>query len=157
MDYKFKLKSFLAIAALSLVLFLCTGWIASISFYDAAWAEGIAFFAFTWLCLHKLKDKESFSYTLVLSAILLGRFVLELPVRIFDFSSSAISILVPIINIVAIFLAALSFWAKRSYVYAISIVVFILLNVLVHPYWIGSHQKVCGNRLAMSTTGLLKY
>ena len=115
-----KLKAFLAISALSLVLFLCTCWIAGLSFYDAAWAEGVAFFGFTWLCLHKLKDKEYFSYTLVLSAILVGRFILEVPVRVLDFSSSEISIVVPIINLVAILLAAFCFRARNSYVYGLS-------------------------------------
>ena len=48
------------------------------------------------------------------------------------------------------------FRARNSYVYGLSIIIFILVNVFAHPYWIDSYFSKYGKNAAKATAIMQK-
>jgi hypothetical protein len=129
-----KKKLFITFIA-SVLLFLLTCWSATYTIYAAGWVETISFFALTYFLLEKYNKPGTFGTPYVI-AIILGRIVLELPVRISDFSGSFFSMFVPIIVVASILLGALCNKEKQTTVYILSLIIIILLNTAVHEKWL---------------------
>lgn len=136
-----KFKSFIAITVLSLLCFLATCWLGGISFYLEAAVQSVLFFFLAWMCLNIKWGKTISVYTL-LAAIVLGRIIVELPIRIMDWNDSMVSLMIPIICISSTILGAVSYKEKRLSVYMLSAIIIVLLNTFVQMEWL-SHFSGC--------------
>ena len=130
-----KKSSFLIAFLLSMLTFLLTFWTAGYTLYAAAWAESICFFVLTFLLLQKYAKPDTFGLPIV-AAVILGRILLELPIRITEFRATLFSLFIPIAVICSIILAAVYFRERRPVVLILSVIIMVLLNTVVHDDWI---------------------
>ena len=100
--------SFLASLALMLLCTPLRGW----SFQYATLTEIIAYFLLTFFLL----KKNTQHIGLCLLGIIIGRYVLDLPVRLTDFNRAQISLMVPIGSSLGILLGFIYFKVKNSWV-----------------------------------------
>ena len=99
----------IAVAAAGCFLTVC--WSAFLSHGECFWIESTTFF---WLAIYTVKKhQDSLTVASIAMALCLGRIVPELPVRVFEFSSSVGSIPVTLSCIVAIILGC--FCTKRNF------------------------------------------
>ena len=129
-----KTKLFIAFL-LSMLTFLLTFWTAGYTLYAAAWTESICFFVLTFLLLQKYAKPNTFGWPIV-TAVILGRILLELPIRIIEFRATLFSLFIPITVISSIVLAAVYFRERRPVVLILSAIIMVLLNTVVHEDWI---------------------
>lgn len=120
---------------LSMLVFLLSSWTAGYSLYAAAWSESVLYFVLTYLLLNKYVKSDNFGIHIV-GAILFGRIVFELPVRIFEFRETLFSLFIPMVVIISIILASAYYREKRPVVLVLSVVIIILLNTVIHEDWI---------------------
>ena len=134
-------KNLIISVLVSMLAFLLSCWTAAYSLYAAGWAESILFFVLTYLLLSKYAEPDSYGVPIVV-AILLGRIVFELPVRIMEFRQTLFSLFIPLVVVVSIILASVYYREKRPVVLILSAVIIILLNTVVHEDWINwfGHQ-----------------
>ena len=88
--------------------------------------------------LARYSQKENKKILVITSAIMLGLIILQLPIRIYDFSGSVISMMVLINTLLSIMFTALCYYKRKVYLYAISVVIIVLQNTLVHEAWLNS-------------------
>lgn len=132
------MKTFFLVLGLSLALFLSTSWLAGLSYYAAAWGQSICFFAFAWYCAHRI-DRNVLSPIALISAIVIGRVLIDVVIRSIHFEYTDMrSLFVPIVSCVAVVLGVVCQREKRVSVYALSIVLLLLLNSVIHEMWISS-------------------
>lgn len=122
----------------SILLLLVVCWSAGISFYLCAWIETISYAILTMFLLARYSQKENKKILVITSAIMLGLIILQLPIRIYDFSGSVISMMVLINTLLSIMFTALCYYKRKVYLYAISVVIIVLQNTLVHEAWLNS-------------------
>lgn len=127
-------REWLKIAGLSFLLFILTCWTAGIHFALAAGVESVCFLVFTWYCLKKYKS-EAMTTTMIVTAIIVGRFILETPLRINDFRGTLISISVPVICLASIFMGVLCFYKNKMYVWGICLALILAYSFLVPCEW----------------------
>ncbi len=120
---------------MSIVLFLLTFWTLGYSGFAAGWTESVAYYGFTYYILDKFAKPKTFGVSYVL-AIIMGRIVLELPIRIIEFSDTLGSLIIIINVLVSILLAALYFREKRTSLLVLSFVILTLLNTVVVYKWV---------------------
>ena len=65
----------------------------------------------------------------------MGRIILEVPLRVFEFRETLFSLFVPIVSIVSILLAAVYHKEKRTSVLILAVVILVLLNTVAHDAW----------------------
>ena len=82
----------------SLLVFLLTCWTAAFRGPSAEWAESVSFFLFTYCMLERYAKKDTDGIPVVLM-IMLGRIILEIPIRIDDFSGTIGSLFVTIVQV----------------------------------------------------------
>ena len=119
-----KNKLFLKIAGLSLLLFLITCWTAWIHFSIAGIVEGLSFMVFAWWCCRMYKPYDV-SYLLIGLAIVTGRIILEIPIRLFDWFGSIISLPVLAICLISIFLGLLCYSKKNAFLWILCIAIIV--------------------------------
>jgi len=117
-----------------MLVFCLTFWTAEFTIYAAGWAESVAFFVTTYILLSKYAEPRTFAWKTVL-AIVLGRIVLELPLRVTEFWSTLFSMFVPMVVVASILLAALYYRDKKSTTLILSVIILILLNTAGHHAW----------------------
>lgn len=71
-----------------------------------------------------------------MTAVILGRILLELPIRITEFRATLFSLFIPITVISSIVLAAVYYRERRPVVLILSAIIMVLLNTIVHEDWI---------------------
>lgn len=130
-----EIKKILISFLVSLLVFLLSFWTASYSLYAAGWAESICYFIITYLLLNKYAAPESYGIPYII-AILLGRTILELPLRITEFRTTLFSLFIPILVYVSIILASIYFREKRPMTLILSAIIIILMNTIAHEDWI---------------------
>ena len=118
----------------SILTFLLTCWTAVYSVYTAGWTESVCFFALTYFLLQKYAEQRT-NGTPIVASIILGRIILEIPIRINDFMGSLFSLFVPVLVIISIILALICFKEKRASVFILSAIIIVLLNSVVHDVW----------------------
>ncbi|GAY30446.1 hypothetical protein PvtlMGM2_1299 [Prevotella sp. MGM2] len=79
--------------------------------------------------------------TAIAVAIILGRLLPELPIRISDFENSRISIVVTLISIIAVIPGTVCYREKRNSVYTLSIIILVFLNTFVHWSWLEIYTR----------------
>ena len=119
----------------ALLVFLLTCWNAAFSSVSASWAESVSFFLFTYCMLEKYAKKDTYGIPVVLM-IMLGRIILEVPIRIDNYSGSVGSLFITIVVLIAIVLS-MSYWHKKKLsILILSIVILMLLNTFGYDWWI---------------------
>ena len=83
------------------------------------------FFWLTWAWL-----KHARPVWLIVAGIILGRIILELPLRILDFQATSASLLEPVCSIAAVLLAVVCYRRRTLRASAVSFVVLLLLNTI---------------------------
>ena len=127
-------RNYLSIIGLSILVFLLTCWTAKFDGAAPYWAEGISFFALSWFVARK-EEKNNLSIYGIAFALILGRILLEIPIRTMDFVGTVGSILIPVNSILAIILGLCCYRSKNSSVYILSIVIEILMATFVQETW----------------------
>lgn len=121
--------SAISISLLSLCLFLIVCWTLGISGVTCIWIESISFFAFSFFAHNK--HKEKLSSTFIAISIVLGRILLEVPVRLFDFYGSLCSLWITFSCVTAIILGCLCDRSNNKIAHiAVSLVIIYILNIL---------------------------
>lgn len=120
------MKTFLILILKALALFLLTCWSASLSKGEAVWMETIAFY---FLAMYEVyyKNKESMSATKIAVALIFGRILLEIPIRVIHFYSAKCSFFLVVACVIAILLGCVA--GKKSRVYSYFIGTMILLYI----------------------------
>lgn len=139
-----KTKAFLLACIFSLLLFLIVCWSAAFQDTTPYWVESIGYFLFTYICLMKFTEKVSdINSWMVAFAIILGRIILEVPLRIIDWHGTFGSFMITVGCVVAILLAVVCFKDKRIYSFILSYVILALFNSAIadlwHQYWETMH------------------
>ncbi len=120
----------------SALLFLVTCWSAGLNVYAAGFTESVCFYVFTYYALQKFAESDIVNRnTAVVTAIIIGRIILEIPIRIDDFEGSFYSLGITIATIVSILLAALCFKEKRSSVFILSTIILVFINTVGLYAW----------------------
>lgn len=129
-----KKKLLLITFATSVFLYLCVFWVNYFqNLYLSAWVHSLAFISLTWLWLSK-KGKEA-GMTSIVGAIILGRIILEIPVRSLDFTSTMSTLMLPVSSMLSILLISLCFYKRNIGVYTLSIILIILANTILQTIW----------------------
>jgi len=133
--YMMKKKKLLLITfATSVFLYLCVFWVNYFqNLYLSAWVHSLAFISLTWLWLSK-KGKEA-GMTSIVGAIILGRIILEIPVRSLDFTGTMNTLMLPVSSMLSILLISLCFYKRNIGVYTLSIILIILANTILQTIW----------------------
>lgn len=118
----------------SIMVFLLTCWNLAISIYSALWAETVSYYVLTIYMLDKYAKRETYGFPVILM-IMLGRVVLEIPVRMDDFLGTLSSLYVSVVVCISIILAAIYSHEKRNSIIVLSIIIFILLNSVGYDGW----------------------
>lgn len=129
-----KKKLLLITFATSVFLYLCVFWVNYFqNLYLSAWVHSLAFISLTWLWLSK-KGKEA-GMTSIVGAIILGRIILEIPVRSLDFTGTMSTLMLPVSSMLSILLISLCFYKRNIGVYTLSIILIILANTILQTIW----------------------
>lgn len=145
-----QLVQFLGITGISLLLFLVMSWVHTFQALICGWAYSVCYFAFTWICLQVFLPKTENKYPIVISAIIIGRIILEIPIRISDFGDSFATLMFPIITIISVLLAAVCYYEKRVSVYVLSAIILLLVNTFVHECFL----EYCSNLTGIAISNL---
>lgn len=94
------------------------------------------FFWLTWAWLKHAKPVWH-----IVAGIILGRIILELPIRILDFQATSASLLEPVCSIAAVLLAVVCYRRRTLRASVISVVVLLLLNTIGHYLWIAATDE----------------
>lgn len=130
-----KKKDYLQIFLLLMLTFLCLCFTAGYSFYAAAPIESLCFMGLTYLLLQKY-DKECKHIIPITLWIILGRFILESPIRIFDFWGSLSTLNVTLCCLTGIVLGAVCYKEKRLAVVILSVAILVILSTVgVSEWW----------------------
>jgi hypothetical protein len=120
----------------SVLLFLLTCWSAGLNLYAAGFTESVCFFVLTYYVLQKFAESDIINKNAAaVTAIIIGRIILEIPIRIGDFRGSFYSLGITIVTVVSILLAALCFKEKRSSVFILSAIIIVLINTVGLYAW----------------------
>lgn len=125
--------AFWLITGMGLLLFASTWWFMAFSGTTATWVQSVCFFALAHFCAARYRDQLSLG--MIGLALILGRLLLELPVRIMDIRSGFATLIVTFICILSIILGILCYKEKRPIVYALSIIIGVVLNTFVLQQW----------------------
>lgn len=129
-----KKKLLLITFATSVFLYLCVFWVNYFqNLYLSAWVHSLAFISLTRLWLSK-KGKEA-GMTSIVGAIILGRIILEIPVRSLDFTGTMSTLMLPVSSMLSILLISLCFYKRNIGVYTLSIILIILANTILQTIW----------------------
>lgn len=131
-------KVFWICGGLSLALFLITCWSAIYADTTPYWVESIGYFILTFYCMELFKgEKTDISTWLVVSAVIIGRIIIEIPMRIMDWNGCLGSFMVIAACVIAILLSAYCFNTKKPFAFILSYVILSLFNSIVAEYWTG--------------------
>lgn len=108
------------------------------------WVESIGYFLFTYIIL-KYKERNEIAATIGMTVlmIILGKIILEIPLRIALFTSTLGSLMIPISCIIAILLGAYCFKKKSSAAFIISYIILSLYNSIVPDLWLKFLESHC--------------
>lgn len=127
--------NFFKVIGLSLAAFLCVCWTAGTDMLNAYWSEAVVYFAITYFLCNHFAIKGYLRASAVVVAIAIGRVVLELPIRILDFSGTIGSIMLTLESLLAILMAWVCWKYEKPIVFILTLVIFILINSFVPEMW----------------------
>ena len=115
--------------SLSLLVFLLTSWTLAYSHYAASMVEGTCFYLLTYYILKWYARPNTFGCPYIY-AIIAGRIILEIPLRITEFYDTIPSLFITLTVITSIILAAVYYKEKRDSVLVLTIAILILLMTI---------------------------
>ncbi len=127
-------KNDIIIFLLSLTLCLICTPLRALSLYNAAIIESIVYSFVTFLLLRKYVDAK-YSIIRIILCIILGRIIIELPIRIVDFDRTLLTLMVTIIVILSTILTGLIYSNKKKYVIILSFISWIICAFIGHKVW----------------------
>ena len=127
-------KNDIIIFLLSLTLCLICTPLRALSLYNAAIIESIVYSFITFLLLRKYVDAK-YSIIRIILCIILGRIIIELPIRIVDFDKTLPTLMVTIIVILSTILTGLIYSNKKKYVIILSFISWIICAFIGHKVW----------------------
>ena len=127
-------KNDIIISLLSLTLCLICTPLRALSLYNAAIIESIVYSFITFLLLRKYVDAK-YSIIRIILCIILGRIIIELPIRIVDFDKTLPTLMVTIIVILSTILTGLIYSNKKKYVIILSFISWIICAFIGHKVW----------------------
>lgn len=127
-------KNDIIISLLSLTLCLICTPLRVLSLYNAAIIESIVYSFITFLLLRKYVDAK-YSIIRIILCIILGRIIIELPIRIVDFDKTLPTLMVTIIVILSTILTGLIYSNKKKYVIILSFISWIICAFIGHKVW----------------------
>lgn len=143
-------RTYILMGFASTILFLCTLVTRNLSLYHAAYIESICFFALTWLFADKA-IKGNTSMKGIIIAVIVGRLIMEVPLRIISLHNINLYNLIPITSFIiphitcaSILLAALCRKEQRPSTYFLATIIIILLCSVGHNFWL-EHMLVARN------------
>lgn len=139
-----KVKSFFIAAGISMLLFLAVSWVHQFQAFVCGWAHSLCFFVCTWICLQTFLPKNGNKYLPIVVGVIVGRIILEIPIRIVAFSDSYATLMFPIIAIISVLLAAACYYEKRVSVYVLSAIILLLVNTFVHESFLKYYSDLTG-------------
>ena len=104
-------KIFLASLILSLICCLLRAW----NLYYAAIVESLIYCCATIFLLNKFSNNRGKEIVYILLAIILGRIILELPLRITDWEGTQMTLMVTVLAVFGIILGGLIYYKKNVY------------------------------------------
>lgn len=125
---------FFKILGWSILLFLITCWSAWKGFWIAALVESFCYLYFTFRMCKKYECRK-LSVPMIVTAIIIGRMLLEIPVRIYNFYGSVISISVPVICIASIFMGVLCYRKNIWPVWMACVLCIVIYSLFVPEMW----------------------
>lgn len=127
-------KNDIIIFLLSLTLCLICTPLRALSLYNAAIIESIVYSFITFLLLRKYVDAK-YSIIRIILCIILGRIIIELPIRIVDFDKTLPTLMVTVIVILSTILTGLIYSNKKKYVIILSFISWIICAFIGHKVW----------------------
>ncbi len=119
------MKVYLLLCLKATALFLLTCWSASFSNGEAVWMETIAFY---FLAIYEVyKNRAVMSVANIAVALIFGRILLEIPIRIIHFYSAKCSFFLMVACVIAIILGCVA--GKKSHMYSYFIGTMVLLYI----------------------------
>lgn len=132
-----KKKAFWLAFGLSLLTYgLFEWWPMAFNEYLAGFINVFFHFLLTWLCLTKIKVDGKTNYILLCSALLLGRWLPQLPLHLFFFLDTFYDMYLLVLTATAILLGAFCQHDKKPSTYLLSLVIIIIMTIPVHRIWI---------------------
>lgn len=136
MGMSYYVSDYLKAVGFSLIAYLCVFWTSDTTPLNAVWCYSLMFFLMTYLLCNKYVVPGGLSETMVILAILLGRFLIDVPVRLANWGTSYGFILLLIESVMGIILGYLCWKEKSPVVFLLSLVIMILVNSFVPHVWI---------------------
>lgn len=121
---------------MSLMAFLGVCWVLVTQSANASWSESMVYFWLTYVVLSKYVAKRGMDTLSVVSAIVIGRIILELPVRLLDWAASFGSLIYLVSSLMGIALATMCFKNRNASIFFLSLVILIIFNSFVIDAWV---------------------
>lgn len=132
-----KKKAFWLSFGLSLLTYVFfEWWPMSVNEYLAGFINVFCHFLLTWLCLSKIKVDGKTNYVLLCSALLLGRWLPQIPLHVFFFLDMFYDIYMLVLTATAILLGAFCQHDKKLSTYLLSLVIIVIMTIPIHHTWI---------------------
>lgn len=132
-----KKKAFWLAFGLSLLTYgIFEWWPMSINEYLAGFVNVFCHFLLTWICLTKIKVDGKTNYILLCCALLLGRWLPQIPLHLFFFLDTIYDVYMLVLTATAIMLAAFCQHDKRFSTYLLSFAIIIIMTIPIHHKWI---------------------
>lgn len=129
-------KVFCIVCGLSLALFLVTCWSAIYPDSTPYWVESVGYFMLTYFCLDICRKRTpDIPMWSVISALIFGRILIEIPIRIYDWDGCKGSVMITASCIIAILMSAYCHKLKKPFAFILSYLILALFNSVVADSW----------------------
>lgn len=127
--------SWLKVAGIALCAFLCVCWVAALkNSVNVTWSESVWAFAVSYFLLYRYVSRGN-SYSLVISATVVGFLIIPLVVQVTHISSSLWSFISDIALVLGIGGAVLCYRHKHVAIMMLVAIILILFNSFCVPEW----------------------
>lgn len=134
-----KKKAFWASFGLSVLTFAALEWWPmAINEYLAGAINTICSFALTWFCLNKFKVNNNTAFLTICSALLLGRWLPQLPMHIFYYWNTLYYAILLVLASVGILLGAVCYFEKKLHTFVLSLIIMIIMNTVIQYIWLAA-------------------
>lgn len=134
-----KKKAFWTSLGLSFLTFAALEWWPmSINEYLAGVINTLCSFALTWFCLDKFKANNRTIFYSICGALLLGRWLPQLPIHIFCYLNTIYYAYLLVLATVGILLGAICYYEKKLHIFVLSLIIMIIINTIIQYIWLNA-------------------